>query len=75
MDFITKLSDTKKGFQDINSIFIIINKYTRMVRFFTVLNILSAIKLTYLFYIKIKLKFKALNNIIFNEGFIFINNF
>ena len=75
MDFITGLPNARKELQDINSIFIIIDRYTRMARFFTVFNTINAVELARLFHIKIKLKFGTPNGIISDRGPIFINNF
>ena len=58
-----------------NIIFIIINKYIKIMRYFLIIKKINFIKLLKLFYNKVIFKFNKFNNIIINREFIFINIF
>ena len=56
-------------------IFIIINKYIKIIRYFLIIKKINFIKLLNLFYNEIIFKFNKFNNIIINRESIFINTF
>ena len=75
MNFIINLLLNKRKNYVYDSIFVIINKYIKMMRYLSIIKKINIMKLLDLFYKKIILKFDIFNDIIINREFIFTNTF
>src|SRR5690606_19278559 len=76
MDFITGLPlvDTKKGLE-VNTILVVVDRYTKYLMFFPVLSTINALKVVELFHYKVELRFGAPKGIVSDRGSIFTSNF
>ncbi len=72
MNFITNLSSNIKEKTAFNSILIIINRFTKFVRYITINKTITTEELAFIFKKRIISNFNILNNIVFNQDFIFI---
>ena len=75
INFITNLLLNKYKDYIYNAIFIVINKYIKIIRYFLIIKKIDSIKLLDLFYNEIIFKFNKFNNIVINRKSIFINTF
>ena len=75
MDFVTGLPEARVGFQDVDSVFVVVDRYTRMARFCAVSTSINAAELARLFHTEIELKFGAPNGIVSDRGSIFTSDF
>ena len=71
----TNLSLNKYKYYIYNAIIIIVNRYIKIIIYISIIKKINAIKLKKLLIRDIFLKFDALENIIINYKFIFINAF
>ena len=75
MNFITSLLLSKFKNVIYNVILIIINRFTKIIKYLFIKITIDIVTLTKIFYNKIIYRYNILNNIINNRDFIFINNF
>ena len=75
MDFITGLPKVHFDWHFINFILIIINRYTRIAKFFSIAIIINTAEFVYLFYREIEFKIGAPKGIVLDCGPIFTNKF
>ncbi len=75
MNFITSLPLSKRYGRVYNTVFIIINRYIKILRYILIIKIIDSTGLIELIFEKVILKFKVPNKIISNKDFIFINTF
>ena len=75
INFITKLLPNKYKEYIYNSVFIIINRYIKILQYISTTKIINTIELIKLIYKEIILRFGVLENIISDKKFIFINTF
>ena len=75
MNFIMSLSLNKFKSVVYNVILIIINRFTKMIKYLFVKITIDIVTLTKMFYNKIIYYYNMLNDIVNDRDFIFINNF
>ena len=75
INFIMNLSLSKRRGHIYNAIFIIINRYIKMMRYFLIIKKIDSIKLLNLFYNKVVLRFNKFNNIVINYKSVFTSAF
>ena len=75
MNFVTKLSSSKRREVVYDSILIIIDKCIKMIKYIFVIKTIDVAKLTKMFFEKIVLRFDISDNIMSDRKFIFINAF
>ncbi len=75
MNFITDLSSSKWKEVMYDSILMIVDHYTKMMHYLFMKKTLTVVKLAELFFKKIALRYKILNNIIINKDNLFISAF
>ena len=75
MNFIIDLSLNKYKSIIYNAISVIINRFTKTIKYLFVNIIIDIAQLTKIFYFEILYYYNILNNIINNRDFILINNF
>ena len=75
MDFITGIPEARFGLHSVDCIFVVVDRYTHIVKFFTVSITINAAELAHLFYNEIELKFGALKSIVSDRGPIFTSSF
>jgi hypothetical protein len=75
MNFITNLLSSKWKKVMYDSIFMIVNHYTKMMHYLFTKKTLTVVKLVELFFEQIALKYEILNNIIIDKDSLFINAF
>ena len=75
MNFIIGLSSSKREDVVYNIIFVIIDKYTKIIKYLSMIIKIDVAKLTKLFFKKIVLRFNISADIVNNENFLFINIF
>jgi len=74
MDFIVKLPPSKNG-EVYNSILVIVNRYTKMAKYFPVVEKITTNELAELFSEKIVTVYGAPKGIVSNRGSLFISSF
>ena len=75
INFIIDLSLSKRENVVYNAILVIVDKYTKMIKYLSMIIKIDAAKLTKLFFEKIVLRFKISADIVNNKDFLFINVF
>ena len=75
MDFITGLSPSRQGNKVYNAIYIIVNHYTKMALYLSIVKTITVTKLADLFLNKIVRRFRTPRGIISNYSSIFTNKF
>ncbi len=75
MNFVTNLSSSKRREVVYNSIFVIINRCIKMIKYILIITRIDAAELTKVFFKKIVLRFNMLINIISNKDSVFISAF
>ena len=75
MNFIIDLSSSKRDKVVYNSIFVIINRCTKMIKYLLISNKINVLKLTNMFFKQIVLHFDISADIISDRNFSFINAF
>ena len=75
MNFIIDLSSSKRDGVIYNAIFVIIDKYTKMIKYLSIIIKIDVAKLIKLFFKKIVLRFDRSADIINDKIFLFINIF
>ena len=75
MDFITGLPPSKRSGSVYNAILVVIDRYTKIVRYLATTKTIATIELADLFFNKIVYYFNILAGIISNRGPIFISTF
>ena len=75
MDFITGLPEARFDLHSVDSILVIVDRYTRMAKFFPVATTINAAELARLFHREIELKFGAPKGIVSDRGPIFTSEF
>ena len=75
MNFVIDLSLNKRNKVVYNSIFVIINKCTKMIKYLLIIIKIDVAKLTNVFFKKIILHFDMSTDIVNNKNFLFINIF
>ena len=75
MDFITGLPPSKQSGSVYNAILVVIDRYTKIVRYLATTKTIAAAELAALFFNKIVYRFGILARIISNRGPIFISAF
>jgi len=75
MNFIINLPLNKRYRRVYNTVFIIIDKYIKILRYILIIKIIDSTGLIKLIFEEIILKFGVPKGIISNKGFIFINTF
>ena len=75
MDFITSILEARFGLHSVDCIFVVVDRYTRMAKFFSISTTINATELAYLFYNEIKLKFGAPKGIVSDRELIFTSFF
>ena len=75
MDFITGILEARFGFHYVDSILVVLDRYTRMVKFFLVSTTINAAELAHLFHNEIELKFGAPKGIVSDRGPVFTSTF
>ena len=64
LDFITQLPSSYIGTKEYNAILVVVDRYTKIAKFFPTTTNITAPKFTALFYKNIKLKFSSLQGIV-----------
>ena len=75
MDFIVGLPPTLCGLEDVDSIFVVVDRYTRMAKFFPVASTINAAELACLFHSSIDLNYGAPEGVVSDRGSIFTSEF
>jgi len=75
MDFIIGLPLSRQGDKVYNTIYIIVNRYTKMALYLLIVKTITATKLTDLFFNKVVRRFRAPRGIVFNYSSIFTSGF
>jgi len=75
INFVTSLLLNKRYKVVYNSIFIIINRCTKIIKYIFIITRIDVAKLTKMFFNKIVLRFETLTSIISNKKFVFISVF
>ena len=75
IDFITELFEIDYQEKTVDTILVIINRFTKYSRFISVSTIINTTKFIELFYNQIELEYKNLDRIVSNQKSIFINKF
>ena len=75
MNFVTNLLSNKRKKIVYNSIFVIINRCTKMIKYIFITIKFDIVKLTKMFFIEIILRFNMFKNIVNNKNFVFTNKF
>ena len=75
MDFITGIPEARFGLYSVDCIFVVVDRYTRMAKFFPVSTTINAAELAHLFHNEIELKFGAPKSIVSDRGPIFTSSF
>ena len=75
MNFIIELSLNKYKSVVYNAIFMMINRYIKMIKYLFMFIIIDAAALTKLFFAEIVYRYDIFYNIVNNRGFVFINVF
>ena len=75
IDFITGIPEARFGFHSVDSILVVVDRYTRMAKFFLVSTTINAAELAHLFHNEIELKFGAPKGIVSDRGPIFTSTF
>ena len=75
MNFITSLLSSKFKSVIYNVILIIINRFTKMIKYLFIKITIDIVTLTKIFYNEIMCHYNMLNDIVSDRDFIFINNF
>ena len=75
MDFITGIPEARFGFHSVDSILGVIDRYTRIAKFFPVSTTINAAELAHLFYNEIELKFGAPKGIVLDRRLVFTSTF
>ena len=75
MNFVTNLLSSKRKKIVYNSIFVIVNRCTKIIKYVFITIKLDVVKLTKMFFIEIVLHFNMFENIVNNRDFVFTNKF
>ena len=75
MNFVIDLSSSKRDKIVYNSILMIVDKYTKMIKYLSIIIKINVAKLTNVFFKKIVLHFDMSTSIVNDKNFLFINNF
>ena len=75
MNFVIDLPSSKRDKIVYNSIFIIVDKCTKMIKYLSIIIKIDAAKLTNIFFKKIILHFDMSTDIVNDKNFLFINVF
>ncbi len=75
MNFVTSLSSSKRREVVYNLIFVIINRYTKMIKYILVITRIDVTELTKVFFKKIILRFNMLINIVSDRDSVFTSAF
>jgi len=75
MDFIVKLPPSKRGDSVSDSILVIVDRYTKMAKYFAVLETITAPQLAELFFDKIVTQYGTLKGIVTDRGSVFTSAF
>ncbi len=75
MNFVTSLSSNKRHEVVYNSIFVIVNRCTKMTKHIFVITRIDVAKLAKMFFNKIVLRFETLVDIVSNKRFVFTSVF
>ena len=75
MDFITGIPEARFGFHSVDSILVVVDRYTCMAKFFPVSTTINAAELAHLFHNEIELKFGAPKGIVSDRGPVFTSTF
>ena len=75
MNFVTNLLSSKRKKIVYNSIFVIINRCTKMIKYIFITIKLDIAELTKMFFIEIILRFDMFENIVNDKDFVFTSEF
>ena len=75
MDFVKGIPEARFGFHSVDSILVVVDRYTRMTKFFPISTTINAAELAHLFHNEIELKFGAPKGIVSDRGLVFTSTF
>ncbi len=75
INFVKSLSSNKRHEVVYNLIFVIIDRYTRMTKYISIITRIDVAKLAKVFFDKIVLRFETLASIVSDKGFVFTSVF
>ncbi len=75
MNFVTSLSPNKRRKVVYNSIFVVVDRYTKMIKYISIIIRIDVVELAKVFFDKIVLRFETLANIVSDKEFVFTSVF